>query len=454
MKRKLIALGLTLTCSQSFASPWITSDETQLKHSIDLLVSHGVIKRPVNQYPLMWRGLVQDIVMIDATQLSSDTQFALAHVKHALSQAKQTHRSSIKLHLDDKHSLQDGFGERKAAQSGVQTYGQMTGKNVSAKVQVNYTDGAIDGKYINHYGSYVAVLFDNWSVSAEQLSYWWGPSNQNALLLSNNAAPMKALRVSRANSNYEGPEFLSFIGPWQFTALAAKQKPFNTLKTDGDFWGLRLSSMPINGLEIAFSSTGSDYVYTRDTITEVQTQQRLTSVDFKYSDVISSYPFAVYGELAGVNKNGVLPQDTQYTLGAESFLSNEQYRAKGYIEYSDTQLNCEGETLPYQCHFAQAEQGADYRSREQWIGAAIGPQSKNLTLAVDYYRISGYGAYAKLKQSSFDAYKVDRTLLEVGYQQGLYSGLAKASLSIWQDKPEQSDSETASAVTVSWEVQF
>ncbi|RZQ54544.1 hypothetical protein C1E23_02615 [Pseudoalteromonas phenolica] len=454
MKLNILAIAIGLSSFSALSSPWIDAEQTQLKHSIDLLVSHKLIKRPVNQYPLLWRGLVQDMAAIDYDAIPESAQFALAHVKHALNTAKQKQRSGIKAFYNQEPELGKGFGERQGAKSGVKTFGQITSKNVSSKVQVNYTDDALDKKYINHYGSHVAVLLDNWSASLEQLNYWWGPGNEQALLLSNHAAPMKAVRLSRANTDYQGPSFLSFIGPWQITAIAAKQKPNLTSKKKGDFWGIRLSSMPLAGLEVAFSSTASDFIFHSDEQQpELHTKQRLTSLDAKYSSAIQSVPFAVYAELAGENDKGLLTDNTNYTLGVESYMSDAQCRAKGFIEISDTLVDCQAEQASFQCNFTTPETGGDYKNRNQWLGAAMGPQAKSITLGVDYYRLAGFGGYAKLKQIDFDALELDRTLLEVGYQQGFFKGLGKLGVSIWQDK-QPKESETHIAVSASWEIQF
>ena len=454
MKLKILALAVSLSSFSAFSSPWIEAEQAQLKHSIDLLVSYNLIQRPVNQYPLLWRGIVQDLAAVDMNEVPEPAKFALTHVKHALSNAKQQRRSSIRAFYNQDAELREGFGERKGSKSGVKTFGQITSKDVSAKVQVNYTDDAIDGKYINYYGSHVAILLDNWSASLEQLNYWWGPGNEQALLLSNHAAPMKAVRLSRANTDYQGPSFLSFIGPWQITAIAAKQKPNLTSKKKGDFWGIRLSSMPLAGLEVAFSSTASDFIFHSDEQQpELHTKQRLTSLDAKYSSVIQGVPFAVYAELAGENDKGLLTDNTNYTIGVESYMSDAQYRAKGFIEISDTLVDCQAEQASFQCNFTTPETGGDYTNRNQWLGAAMGPQAKSITLGIDYYRLAGFGGYAKLKQIDFDALELDRTLLEVGYQQGFFKGLGKLGLSIWKDKGPK-ESETHTAVSASWEIQF
>ena len=89
MKLKILALAVSLSSFSAFSSPWIEAEQAQLKHSIDLLVSYNLIQRPVNQYPLLWRGIVQDLAAVNMNEVPEPAKFALAHVKHALSNAKQ-----------------------------------------------------------------------------------------------------------------------------------------------------------------------------------------------------------------------------------------------------------------------------------------------------------------------------------------------------------------------------
>ncbi|MCG7535680.1 capsule assembly Wzi family protein [Pseudoalteromonas sp. OOF1S-7] len=454
MKTPFFMFGsLVLASAQAFASPWVDAQQSNLKHSIDLLVSAGVIQRPVNQYPLMWNGLVGDLAKADASALPDDVQFALRHVNHALDQARQNVRSGIEAHYSDEQTTPAGFGQQTRSRSGIRSYGQITGSHVSARVQVNYTDNSQDGKYVNHHGSHLAVLLGDWAFSAERLDYWWGPGNENALMLSNHAAPMKALRISRANTNYSGPSFLSFIGPWQVTAIAAKQRPHLAVDNEKDFWGIRVSASPLAGLELAYATTASDFVYHTDQQDETRAQQRLSSVDVKYASRIAGIPVAFYGELSGENDQGALPENSGFTLGAEAFWGTMEYRIKSYLEYSDTEADCQAQQASFQCHFETTGKGADYLERGRWLGAHMGPQAKSLSLGANYYGMGGYGGYAKLKRLEFSTLDIDRDLLQVGYQQGLFNGLLKLDLAYWRDKGA-TDSNNETSASVSWEYRF
>ncbi|WP_419146964.1 capsule assembly Wzi family protein [Pseudoalteromonas 'SMAR'] len=452
MKKLLLPLA-TLLSAQVHASPWIDVTQSEIKHSIDMLVAERVINRPVNQYPLLWSGIVNDLAAIEEQTLSPSASFALAHLRHALKQAKRGHYSSVKAHFNGADVRSNGFGERRQQRSGIKGFGVITGDSVSAKVAVNYADDSQDGKQINHHGSHLAVLFGNWSLSAERLSYWWGPGNENALLLSNNAAPMTAVRLSRANNNYSGPSFLSFIGPWQVNAMMAKQRPSLSSNKNGDFWGFRAAAFPVPGLELGFSTSYSDFVYQQTSSDTEQHQQRLTSIDAKYSTRLASRPIALYAEVAGSNDSGALPQAPMFTLGMESFWGSHNYRLKGFFEYSDTTIDCQDETTVSLCPRDNSLDSNGYRERDLWLGASMGLAAKSYTLGVDYFSTQGVGAYAKLKRVEFEDQDAQRDQLEFGYQRGVFGLLAKAGVIAWQQQ-SQSEDDTHAALTMSLEYQF
>lgn len=467
MKLNKLMFALTIFSASSLAQPWISSNDAMLRASIEMLVNQGVIKQPVNTYPLMWQGIARDLAQLDSSQLNEQTLFAYQHVKHALQFAKQGSSSGFRANYNSAPELSQSFGERNQQKSGINSYGSITGDSVSAKVSVNYADQALDKKYLNYHGSYLAVLLGNWSVSAEQVSHWWGPSNDNALMLSNNAAPMKGLRFTRANTQYAGPSWLSFIGNWQLTGIYAKQKPVLTQSDEGNYWALRFASTPINGLEVAISSSGSDFLTTNSFDQTnfdhdvAQSEHRLSSIDVKYSTSIFNQPIAVYSELMGKNESGVLPSSPFYTLGIESYFGNAAQLTKAYLEYSNTQELCE-----LDCTYGndyQASQQGGYTQKGRLIGSSTPQNSQSWIIGAQYFSQDGYGAYSKLRyinaEPTTNGFNKDlvqpfkRLQLELGYQQGVFNGLWKVAGLIYKDELGD-ESNTDTALKTSWEYRF
>ncbi|URQ89749.1 capsule assembly Wzi family protein [Pseudoalteromonas sp. SCSIO 43101] len=455
--KKFISLTALLMCSApSLAEPWIESDDPLLRASIEMLFNQGVIKQPINSYPLMWQGIARDLNIADTSQLDEQSLFAYQHVKHALDNAKQKSSSGIRLNYNSEPLTQQGFGKRHQQESGINSYGSITGKRVSAKVSVNYADDALDKQHVTYQDSYLAVLLGNWSISAEQVSHWWGPSNDNALLLSNNAAPMKGLRFTRANTQYVGPSWLSFIGNWQLTGIYAKQKPFLNNSEDGDFWALRFASTPLTGLEVAINSAGSDYLTNLKidpvTLESIESKHRLTSLDVKYSTTLMTQPVAFYAEVMGRNKSGLAPSEPFYTLGIESYFGSTEDLLKSYFEYSNTEQTCEQIS---DCVYGSGS----YTQRSRLLGSSTPLQSKSAILGAYYHTLNGYGGHAKLRWIESEtthaevASEMSQLQLELGYQQSMFNGLWKVTGLISKDEIGD-ESETNTALRTSWEYRF
>ena len=64
----LTLLGGTMTAR---AEPWIDTSNLALRTEIQYLADHGLIKAPVNTWPLMWAAIEGDLRAIDASQLDT-----------------------------------------------------------------------------------------------------------------------------------------------------------------------------------------------------------------------------------------------------------------------------------------------------------------------------------------------------------------------------------------------
>lgn len=457
------AIGLSLFSHYSIAQPWIAPDDPFIRSSVELLVSEGVIERPVNTYPLMWQGIAQDLAQVSQDTLPQKAQFAYAHLKHALSFAKQKSLSGVRVLANSKPEAWQHFSARNQAKYALNSYSALTGKNVSAKFSVTYQHDALDGKKVNYDGSYLAMLLGNWSLSAEKIHHWWGPSNHNPLVLSNNAQAMLGARLTRHNSDYTGVDWLSFIGPWQFTLLGAQQKSQYKNAENGVFWGWRLSAMPVAGLEVALSQTDSEY----PTLPSVKTgyaefdsdiAKQLSSIDIKYSTTLLQQNIALYGEYTGHSRSVLIAKNGAFTLGAESFFGSPTQLIKAYFEYTNTHSACDSANPQYNCNYGVIGAATGYQHREQILAPSIGANAKAWTLGANYHTLGGYGGHVHFsrltKPSSMNAeQEAQVSALELGYQQRLFNGRLNATVALWRET-EQAQSDNHHSVQLSWEYRF
>ncbi len=473
MKIKMTAATMMFLFSQtSLSQPWIASDQIYTRAAIEQLVSEGIIKRPVNSYPLMWQGIAQDIENVDESSLSQDAQFALMRLKHELRFAQKKSFSSIKVSANSEPKVDSDITPGSQSKAAIQGYSVLTGKNVSAKVSVTYRNKGENGKKTVYDGSYLAVLLGNWSLSAEQVYKWNGPSNDNALILSHNSDAMPGIRLTRLNTDYYGPSFLSFIGPWNISAFIGKNKYPKQDEYDNKYWHLRFSASPINGLELGLNQAtqfdgpneGHDFNdlmnavvgSTKENQFGLNKYNQLSSLDIKYSTRIFNQSVAVYSELAQNARTSAAKKHTLATVGAEHFTGARDYLVKSFVEYSDNKAQCSYLGTNYHCLYQTPFYPQGYRHLGDTISSNSGDNNRSVTMGMQYQRINGYAGFIKLREKRFDQdapYK-RQMQLSVGYQQALFNGQLSVDVSAFKQVGQSGDNDYDGALSTSWEYRF
>lgn len=113
--------------------------------------------------------------------------------------------------------------------------------------------------------AYVAVNIWDWQLSFGKQSLWWGPGQDGALNLSNNAAPMTMVRLSRVTP-FTLPSLLAWMGPMKTEFFIGRLSGHQFVRTDTTLFtppiqpqplidGLKLSFKPTPNLEFGFSTT-------------------------------------------------------------------------------------------------------------------------------------------------------------------------------------------------------
>jgi membrane-associated phospholipid phosphatase len=99
--------------------------------------------------------------------------------------------------------------------------------------------------------AYASMHLLGQEVSVGKQSYWWGPDDGSAMMLSNNAEPFYALRINRTTPLYI-PLLSRMLGPFRwdnfFGKLSGHQYPRQPF-----FYGQKISFSPTKNLELGFS---------------------------------------------------------------------------------------------------------------------------------------------------------------------------------------------------------
>jgi hypothetical protein len=149
-----------------------------------------------------------------------------------------------------------------------ETEGWQTANGAPVPLNWNMTVGTTNRPRLIE--AYASVNVANWQLSFGQQSLWWGPDRTTSLMLSNNAAAMPMLRLSRAKP-LALPSLLRWLGPVHFDSFFARQGGIHyvalgpTFVLDGSpnqavtpppyLWGAIATIEPTKNLEFGFSHT-------------------------------------------------------------------------------------------------------------------------------------------------------------------------------------------------------
>ena len=111
--------------------------------------------------------------------------------------------------------------------------------------------------------AYVAMNLSNWQISFGKQSLWWGPGESGAMLFTNNAEPLKMLRINRV-SPFQLPGILGYLGHIRMEFFLGQVAGQEFINTKGDRnnthtvgqYGRSLSPQPLlSGGKISFKFT-------------------------------------------------------------------------------------------------------------------------------------------------------------------------------------------------------
>lgn len=449
------------------AAPWVDTTDNYLRQSLQTLSHAGIIKGPVNTYPIMWVNIVADLETVEEPD-SADIQFALAHVRSALHANHQDYIAGVKLKGSSDPSLFQSFGETYFEQGSISVYKEYLGTNWAAKTQVTYRsqDGDSTEQDVVYDGSYLSVLFGNWAFSVEQLPLWWGPGQQTSLLLSNNARALPAVRISR--HNWQAPEssWLQWIGPWTFSTFLG-QGEHTTSISQIKYWGARFSARPHPSVELGLSrisqwggvgmdnTLGGWWDMVRLDSDSDNNSDNMAAIDLTYHFRLFDRPLSIYAEIADDNGTDDLSKPMQL-YGARTFYGTENGIHTLNLEWSDTHIRCKGNDFTGQCAYFSDIYAEGYRRYGRVIGSGYGSDAKVLTSSYRYQTYEGYSWAVSVLRGHF--YRETNTIrnwqLRLEYRQPLFDGLLSIEGRVFDKSPEPELEIKRGSLAATWEYRF
>lgn len=433
LRRQMLSFTLTglttLAVPFAAATPWLDTSDNYVRQSLQTLAQAGLLTGPVNTYPIMWKNIAIDLNRIDVEPLAPELQFAFRHLSAVLSLNKARSSHGVKLSYQSAEMPTQHFGDDYFARTALQLSNEFQGDSFAGKLQLTRRDRfqqptdsmGIEAPSTIADGSYLAAIWGNWVFAVDQDSVWWGPGQQSSLLLSNNARPIAAVRLSRHSWQADPSRWLNWLGPWNITTFAGQQDELKTFfganhsEDNRKYWGGRATIRPWPALEFGFSrvvqyggagqsnslSNLWDLISYSD-IGPLAADQR-AAVDASYHLQAFGLPLTFYAEIADDDNKSGWPDKTLALYGVRSYWGTQQAGHTLALEYSDTLLDCENTLQQGNCAYQSSVFPAGYRRFGRVIGSGLGADAKVLSLGYQLHHLDGISWSGQLSHSQLFA---------------------------------------------------
>lgn len=398
----LLPLVMFAICALSFtkvnASPWIGTTDPQLHYDLQILVDHGYLQASATTFPVPWKGITNQLDDLNLAEMSSIAVTSARRLKHySILLQRKPSRSSVTLYGGTDRSRFASFDGQQGEKWRINTTTETRYKRLAAKISVNYeTRGET-----NFDQSYLAYQFGEFNLRLGSIDQWWGPAHSNSLVFSNNARPIPTLALSRSSAIQSESPWLSFLGPWYFTAQVGQLEDSRSVP-DAKIWATRFTSRPFSGLEVGLSWVAtwggdgqpdrfSDFFKvitfrercldgTSDCLPESETRigNHLGGIDLKYTTSVFEHPLSIYTQIIDEGESAEFNASNHAnTFGLSTYIKD----AKVYLEYSDTNVACsESGSDITNCFYESGTYSSGYRYYRRQLTESVNSEANMWSL--------------------------------------------------------------------------
>lgn len=415
-----VAALAVLAAGTARAGPWLEAGDRQARSDVELLAAAGVIRGPVNSWPLPWAQIATGLE--SASTLPPHLAAAARRLQVLSARAERRTRYEARAAVTNEPALIRDFGMSAREEGDVSVRAEHDMGSLSVSYGVGWREGQA-GNDVHFEPSHAALALGNWALYAGYVDTWWGPGNDGALLFSTNARPFPKVGIKRLSPEPFDFPVLRWLGPWRFDMFAGLLDEERSDFSNPAVIGMRLSFMPVQGLEIGLNrglqlcgrnrpcgfKTVSDALIgigdADNTGTFDEPGNQIAGFDISYTRMIGQVAVKAYAEaeaedednvlvdkfarLAGLTLSGPLGQSgTSWNLGVE-FADTLAIKAFGKARYPNIVYN----------NFIYT-QGFTYR--RQVIGHSIEGDSKMLSVAASVTDARNRRFYGSVRSADFN----------------------------------------------------
>lgn len=468
MKRSFTSLVCaSLVMNASFfahAELWIDTKDVYLRADLQFLASQGVLRAPINTYPLRWQSVADALQQVDVAELPASTAQVYQRVLQHYQQSLATQSGYLRASVASDAAQFRRFGSDYREKSELTANTSYQHQSFAAKLTVTAVSSADDQKKIRPDDSYVAWVLDEWTLSAGYLEQWWGPAMDSALHKSNNARPMPAVMLTGYQAVKDQSPWLAWLGPWTFHSAISRFEQERAV-ANPLLWSNRFSVVPWQPLEIGLSFTaqmcGEGFACNLKTFTDLLTSttecpatnpnclpeershtgNKMAGFDLHYRTQWWGQPFSLYYERTCEDSKGdsVLDiSDCANMAGGSTWFALPSQQVQVFIEYSDTMVACSEFRKNYNCFYEHSTYGSGSRYYRRSLGSTYDSDARTWAFGAITRFADQSGLYTSLRniKLNYDGIqggnqwtptiaKQEILQLDVNYQQPLWHGTIK-----------------------------
>lgn len=249
---RLAAALLALSATAAHAGPFAEVGDRQLRNDVGLLAAAGLIRGPVDSWPLPWAQIESGLNRAkDGRALPPHLQAAVGRLDRLADFNAKDIAVEARLMGTNEVSTARDFGTLARGQADVSGRIEANGDVISVSLGGGYRSDQPSAPF-HLEPSQVTLRLGNWALYAGNNEQWFGPGVDGALLFSNSARPIPKVGIKRLNPDPIDFPVLRWLGPVRldlFAGVLNEERDFKNTITIGT----RLSFMPSQGFEVGLN---------------------------------------------------------------------------------------------------------------------------------------------------------------------------------------------------------
>jgi hypothetical protein len=367
------------------------------RHRLSLLVDDAGLDLPLSHWPLP-----RDAVANALQKLPPDLPEPLQAARDAVeAELRQDGAGEAQVTLRTPAETLAGFGEDTTPGSSIglrsPTYSsEWVAARAGARAErASSTQSAVAN--VRAEGSALATEALGVQLQAWSNKKWWGAGWESSLILGNNAPALTGLGLQRASASTSDTRWLSWLGPWNYEFFMAQLDGVK-VPAHPTLIGMRLTLRPFDHLEIGISRTaqwgGQGRPNTLTSFLHMLTGKgdnadTLQNLIDDPANEMAGYDLrlrcplglrcAAYVQAIGEDEAGHLPSRMLGLYGMEAWSADGRYRWIAELAETGCRMPV-GRAPMIGCAYRNHAYPEGYAQQQRWLGAAVGPDSRLLTL--------------------------------------------------------------------------